>query len=188
VTGNMPSMPGIFPDYPAPIVRTAPDGVRELALARWGMPSPRFALEGKNRDQHSQRIVATLAALAWPGKSMPGAADQLFRERPDRRPAWFALDEERPLAFFAGIQVLGWTSVRKVRDGEVTADLFGFLTTEPNAEVRTIHPKAMPVILTTDEQREVWLQADWSEASALQRALPDGSLRVVAQGKKEDPL
>jgi len=33
-TGNLPPMPGIFPDYLAPIVRNAPDGVRELALAR----------------------------------------------------------------------------------------------------------------------------------------------------------
>jgi hypothetical protein len=27
--GNLPSMPGIFPDYPAPIVRNSPDG-REI--------------------------------------------------------------------------------------------------------------------------------------------------------------
>jgi putative SOS response-associated peptidase YedK len=38
-TGNLPPMPSIFPDYPASIVRNAPDGVRELTLARWGMPS-----------------------------------------------------------------------------------------------------------------------------------------------------
>jgi putative SOS response-associated peptidase YedK len=38
--------------------------------------------------------------------------------------------------------------VRKVKEGETTNDLFGFLTTEPNAEVGAIHPKAMPVILT----------------------------------------
>jgi hypothetical protein len=28
-----------------------------------------------------------------------------------------------------------------------------------NAVVKLIHPKAMPVILTTDEKREVWLHA-----------------------------
>jgi|SRR5665213_1421453 len=39
-TGNLPPLPGIFPDYKAPIVRNAPDGVRELAMARWGMPGP----------------------------------------------------------------------------------------------------------------------------------------------------
>jgi putative SOS response-associated peptidase YedK len=39
-TGNLPQLPGIFPDYEAPIVRTGDDGERELLLARWGMPSP----------------------------------------------------------------------------------------------------------------------------------------------------
>jgi hypothetical protein len=29
-------LPGVFPDYPVPIVRNAPDGVRELTM-RWGM-------------------------------------------------------------------------------------------------------------------------------------------------------
>src|SRR4051812_11242842 len=43
-TGNLPAMPGIFPDYTAPVVRNTPDGVRELAMARWGMPSSQFAL------------------------------------------------------------------------------------------------------------------------------------------------
>lgn len=64
---------------------------------------------------------------------------------------WFALDESRPLAFFAGLWTR-WTSVRKVREGATTNDLFGFLTTAPNAEVRAMYPKAMPVILTTVEE------------------------------------
>jgi putative SOS response-associated peptidase YedK len=42
-TGNLPSMPGIYPDYPAPIVRNS-DAGRELAMARWGMPSSQKAL------------------------------------------------------------------------------------------------------------------------------------------------
>jgi hypothetical protein len=49
-TGNLPILPGIFPDYAAPIVRNAPDGVRELTTARWGMQSPIFALKGRNSD------------------------------------------------------------------------------------------------------------------------------------------
>ena len=38
-TGNLRLFPGIFPAYAAPIVRNAPDGVRELSTARWGTPS-----------------------------------------------------------------------------------------------------------------------------------------------------
>src|SRR5258707_1964387 len=37
--GNLPPMPGVFPDYPAPVVRNA-GAERELAMMRWGMPPP----------------------------------------------------------------------------------------------------------------------------------------------------
>jgi hypothetical protein len=46
-----------------------------------------------------------------------------------RPPVWFAFDDSRPLAFFAGIWTR-WTTVRKVREGETTNDLFGFLPFE----------------------------------------------------------
>jgi uncharacterized protein YbaA (DUF1428 family) len=52
-----------------------------------------------------------------------------------------------------------WTSVRKVKEGETTNDLYAFLTTEPNKEVGAIHPKAMPAILTTPEEIETWMTA-----------------------------
>jgi len=67
---------------------------------------------------------------------------------------WFAFGKERPTAFFAGVWTPQWRSVRKVKEGEVTADLFAFLTADRNAEAKAIHPKAMPVILTTPEQCE----------------------------------
>jgi putative SOS response-associated peptidase YedK len=102
-----------------------------------------------------------------------------------RPPAWFALDESRPLAFFAGIWTR-WKSVRKVKEGETENDIFAFLTTEPNADVKPIHPKAMPVILTKADEIETWMTAPAKEALELQRPLPDNALRIVARGKKQD--
>jgi putative SOS response-associated peptidase YedK len=52
-------------------------------------------------------------------------------------PKWFAPDEGRPLLAFAGLWT-NWTSVRKAKEGEVTTDIFGFLTCDPNAELRAV--------------------------------------------------
>ena len=76
--------------------------------------------------------------------------------------------------------------MRKVKDGETTNDLYVFLTMKPNAEVSEVHPKAMPVILTTIEKWNVWLRAPWFEASALQRPMLDGPLAIVARGERRD--
>ena len=193
VTGNLPTFPGIFPDYSAPIVRNAPDGVRELSLARWGMPSPKFALKGRKSDSGITNVRNTGSGhwRRWLGVEsrcvVPFTSFSENELQPDgsRPPAWFAFDESRPLAFFAGIWTRG-TTIRKVKEGETTNDLFAFLTTEPNAVVAPIHAKAMPVILTTSEEIETWMTAPAQKALQLQRPLPDNLLRVVARGRKSD--
>ena len=191
--GNVPSLPGVFPDYSAPIVRNAPDGVRELSTARWGMPSPQFALKGRNSDPGvtNVRNVASHHWRRWLGVEnrclVPFTSFSENEVLPDgsRPPVWFALDDTRPLAFFAGIWT-NWTSVRKVREGETTNDLFAFLTTEPNVIVAPIHSKAMPVILTKLDEIEKWMTAPPAEAMQLQRPLQDDALLIVARGQKSD--
>ena len=191
-TGNLPPLPGIFPDYPAPIVRNQSTG-RELVMARWGMPSPVFALKGRNCDSGVTNIrnIASPHWRRWLGPEnrcvVPFTSFSENEQLPNgsKPPVWFAFDETRPLAFFAGIWTR-WTSVRKVKDGETTNDIFGFLTIEPNAEVGAIHRKAMPVILRTKEEIDQWLSAPAAEALKLQRPLPDNSLKIVARGLKMD--
>jgi putative SOS response-associated peptidase YedK len=86
-------------------------------------------------------------------KSLHRPGDIVLRTRRHqarKTPKWFALDAERPLFAFAGLWT-PWRGVRGPKSAPVEGEheLFGFLTTEPNGVVAPIHPKAMPVILTT---------------------------------------
>ena len=99
---------------------------------------------------------------------------------------WFAFDESRPLAFFAEIPTR-WTSVRKVREGETTNDVFGFLTTEPNAEVG---PSTRPESYARHPAharggRHLAERAD-SRGSEAAAALAGWIAAIVARGTKKD--
>ena len=152
-TGNLPPIPGVFPDYSAPIVRNAEDGERELTMARWGMPSPVFALKGRNSDSGvtNVRNVASPHWRRWLGVEsrcvVPFTSFAENELQPDgsRPPVWFALDESRPPPL-VGIWTR-WTSVRKVKEGETTNDLFAFLTTGRTRSSRPSTPRPCPSFL-----------------------------------------
>jgi putative SOS response-associated peptidase YedK len=93
-----------------------------------------------------------------------------------------------PLFAFAGI----WTAFNGERGTNSNPipgphQVYGFLTTSPNAVVEPIHAKAMRVILTADEERDVRMRAPWEEAKTLQRPLLNDALTIVMRGAdKED--
>lgn len=191
-TGNLPPLPSIFPDGEAPVV-TQQDNGRTLSMMRWGMPSPAFALKSRKTDSGITNVRNTKSPhwQRWLTVEhrclVPFTSFSEYDKQPGKaaEPVWFALDESRPVAFFAGIWTQ-WTSVRKLKEGETTNNLFGFLTTDANAEVKAIHPKAMPVILSSEDELTTWLTAPAHVALTLQRPLADGFLQIVARGDKAD--
>ena len=64
--------------------------------------------------------------------------------------------------------------------------LYSFLTSEPNGVAGPIHPKGMRVILITQEDYDVWLNAPTGEALKLQRPLPHQELICVAEAQRSD--
>jgi putative SOS response-associated peptidase YedK len=185
--GNLPSLPGVYPDSMAPVVRATPDG-RELLMLRWGFPPPPGS---GTRPVTNARNVTSPYWREWLEPRfrclVPVSSFCEWSDTAPKTTHWFARDESRPLFAFAGLW-RPWNGVRGPVKARVEGDhlLFSFLTTAPNAVVRPVHAKAMPVILTTPEQCAAWLEAPFAEALTLQRPAPADALQVVLRGEKED--
>ncbi|NKC04431.1 SOS response-associated peptidase [Brucella haematophila] len=175
----------IYPDYPAPVMRNVKGDEPELAILRWGMPTPPEKLKSdvdsgvtniRNlKSGHwrpwfgvEHRCVVPATSFCEYGKVRDPKTGKLTAH-------WFALNEEKPLFAFAGLWTR-WKAIRKRKEGLVEIDIFAFLTTEANGVVWPVHPKAMPVILRTTEEIDTWLRAPWNEAKDMQKPLPDADL------------
>lgn len=194
LTGNMEPLPGIFPNRTAPVVRTAPDGVRELLMMRWGFPPPSIP-GSKPRNPYLTNVRKTDSRYWTSFLKKPEHRCLVpvtsFSE-PDWRSekcvwTWFAQEESRPLMFFAGI----WREWEGDRGTKTVPDVgkhlvFSFLTTDASPDVAPIHPDATPVLLLDEEAREMWMNAPIELALSLQRPPPAGALKVVAAGDKMD--
>lgn len=173
----------VYPDRPAPIITRDGRG-HVLHSARWGLPSPPqfHSKSGIDRGVTNVRNTGSPHWRRWLGTQnrclVP--VDRFAEPRAGKGAgnAWFKVTTDQP-AFFAGIWVPAWRSMRKLKDGETTDDLFAFLTCDPNGIVAPIHPKAMPVILTEQTELAAWLSDPWPAAQMLQRPLADRLLACL---------
>jgi putative SOS response-associated peptidase YedK len=222
LNNNQPSMPGIYPDYAAPVIVNGADG-REMRDMRWGMPTSKKVLfdaatkradklrakgtefdfnellrmepdKGVTNVRNTSNANGGVNAhwRPWLGPTNRCLVPFTSFSEPDQdhqrtlKPVWFALAEDQPLGFFAGI----WTAhacVRKIKTGWEEIEAYAFLTTDSAEPVKTFHRKAMPVILTDEAERDLWMSdAPWEAVKHLQRPRAD-SLLVVPAPKLAEP-
>src|ERR1700709_1553283 len=114
--GNLPPMPGVFPDYPAAVVRNTDHGT-ELISMRWGMPPP---LRTGGPPATNIRNPSSPHWRAWlkPENRCLVPFNSFAEYAPEPNPVtkkkdvvWFARDETRLLFAFAGT----WTAFKADR-------------------------------------------------------------------------
>lgn len=122
-----------------------PSALRRRTIGCRQCPQPRLiALAAPTQTGHRGLVpVASSSKLRCTGQGVQ----------------WFAPIATSIMMFFSRIDARGLTltSLRKVKDGEATDDLYAFVTCPPSAEMAAIHPKAIPVILTRRKEWEAWL-------------------------------
>jgi putative SOS response-associated peptidase YedK len=72
----------------------------------------------------------------------------------------FGLHSISPVFAFAGVWT-DWHGIRGTKANPIEGDhrIYAFLTCKPNAIVKAVHAKAMPVILRSPEEHDVWMRA-----------------------------
>jgi len=81
--GNLAPTPGVFPDYPAPVIRNIRHRDDSDAL---GNDAATAAHWWSTRHQHPQHVITALARLAEAGEPLSGAIQQLRRARAGANP------------------------------------------------------------------------------------------------------
>jgi len=85
---NQPPMPGVYPDYEAPVVVVGEDGQRLLRDMRWGMPSSKRALmDAATKRADALRKKGTEFDFNELLKLEPDKGTTNCATRPARRPA-----------------------------------------------------------------------------------------------------
>ncbi len=181
---QIPAIAGVYPLNQVPVIRPNMDGDRELVTCEWGL-LPRWwkpTAKAPKRQSYQRHC--------FNARSETVAEKPSFREAFKRRrclmPAssffekghYFHLADEKPFSF-AGLWET-WT------DGEDVVESCTLITTEPNAEVRSVGHDRMPVMLTNEDEYAHWLNPDVIEFERLEpllRTLPDGVLEFYPAKK-----
>jgi putative SOS response-associated peptidase YedK len=72
----------------------------------------------------------------------------------------------------------------------VTQDRTGHLPPLPAIYPNSMAPvvrQAEPVLLTTPDEMDTWLEAPWEVAHELRRPVPDNDMLIVRKGNRKDP-
>ncbi len=153
-------------DQDGTVLVNSGQGELDFAYMRWGFPPVRDGAKPITN-------IRNLASNWWMGANGAYLTEAEYRclvpfaafaewSMGDKANAWFAIDSDAPM--FAGVwrpwygerlMSVEGKSRRERRDADWK--LYAFLTTEPNAVVAPIHPKAMPVILRTPDDCERWM-------------------------------
>ncbi|MDB2439696.1 SOS response-associated peptidase family protein [Hellea sp.] len=174
-------------DQNGPVLINDGNNFLDYATMRWGFPPVR---EGARPITN----IRNLTSAWWRGANRAYTHDAEYRclvpfssfsewDKASKSNAWFGVLAQAPM--FAGVwrpwhgERLKKVEGKKRRERQVHDwKLFAFLTTEPNTIVAPIHPKAMPVILTSSEECEQWMSGG-EKSFELQRPLPESLTKLA---------
>jgi putative SOS response-associated peptidase YedK len=174
----------VFPKSFAPVLKRGEGDELEWAKMRWGLPGPPQFGAGPVTNIRNIKSAHWRALLGVQHRCLvPFTA---FSEYEDASPKgakqirWFA-SRGRRMMYFAGIMSEFYGDYGSKKEPNVGVHhLFSFLTTEPNALVRPVHAKAMPVVLTNIFECKQWLNAPPDQIEAIQeRVLDEDALEIV---------
>lgn len=192
--GTSDPMPAIFPGWSAPVVRRTENGDRELVNLSWG-----FVLlqDGKAprrvTNTRDDKVDSRFWKQSIEQRRCLVPASSFCEPRDGVKPAtwhWFALkgDEPRPPFAFAGIWQR-WRGPIKKDGPNVEIDVYSFMTTLPNELTSSINHERSPVLLTTDDERDIWLTGSTKEALSVIHPIAADKLQIVQSGfEKKDLL
>jgi putative SOS response-associated peptidase YedK len=178
----------VYPDKPGLVLRQQGDGL-DFTSMRWGFP--KVEEKGATWVTNARHVMNKSGPAPywgeWTGPEYRCLVPATSFFEPDQRTVGTGAFREVEFAradglpfFFAGMW-RPWTGTRGTKKEPVEGDheLYTFLTTAPNALVKPVHSKAMPVVLTDWEACETWLNEPIEEAIQLQRPAPEDTLVIV---------